>query len=75
MYINTKIKLQNFIKFEAGGDQVSFFKTWEIAKNIETADDDLIYFIENDYIHMEGWVDKVIELFSTFNLPHYVSLL
>ena len=61
-------------QIEAGGDQVSFFKTWEIAKNIETADDDLIYFIENDYIHMEGWVDKVIELFSTFNLPHYVSL-
>ena len=69
-----KDKVTKFHQIEAGGDQVSFFKTWEIAKNIETADDDLIYFIENDYIHMEGCVDKVIELFSTFNLPHYVSL-
>lgn len=69
-----KDKIKTIHQIEAGGDQVSFFKTWEIARNIQTEDDDLIYFLENDYLHVEGWVDKVIELFSTYNLPHYVSL-
>jgi hypothetical protein len=69
-----KDKVTQFHQIEAGKDQVSFFKTWEIAKNIETEDNDLIYFLENDYIHVDGWVDKIIELFSTYNLPHYVSL-
>jgi hypothetical protein len=69
-----KDKVTKFHQIEAGEDQVSFFKTWEIAKNIKTNKNDLIYFLENDYIHIEGWVNKVLELFSSYNLPHYVSL-
>ena len=61
-------------QIKAGSDQSSFFQTWQIAKETEIKDTDLIYFLENDYLHLKNWVDKVIELFKTYKLPHYVSL-
>lgn len=35
---------------------------------------DLIYFLENDYLHVPDWIDKVIELYNTYNGLDYVSL-
>ncbi len=61
-------------QIKAGADQSSFFQTWEIAKNIDTNKDDLYYFLENDYLHLDNWVDKITELFKTYELPHYISL-
>jgi hypothetical protein len=59
---------------KAGNDQSSFFQTWEIAKSIPMEQTDLVYFIENDYLHHQGWDKKVTELFETYKLLHYVSL-
>ena len=59
---------------KAGNDQLSFFQTWEIAKSISMEQTDLVYFIENDYLHLQGWDKKVTELFGTYKLLHYVSL-
>lgn len=59
---------------DAKSDQISFWKTWEIAKQTRISDKDLIYFLENDYLHVDGWVDKVVDLFSTYNNLNYVSL-
>ena len=59
---------------KAGNDQSSFFQTWEIAKSIPMEQTDLVYFIENDYLHLQGWDQKVTELFETYKLLHYVSL-
>ena len=61
-------------QIKAGGDQSSFFQTWEIAKSIPMEQTDLVYFIENDYLHLQGWDQKVTELFETYKLLHYVSL-
>ena len=61
-------------QIKAGGDQSSFFQTWEIAKSISMEQTDLVYFIENDYLHLQGWDQKVTELFETYKLLHYVSL-
>ena len=61
-------------EISAGSDQSSFFQTWEIAKSLSMKETDLVYFVENDYLHVHGWVDKIVELFSTYNLEHYVSL-
>jgi hypothetical protein len=59
---------------DAKSDQVSFWKTWEIAKQTLISEKDLVYFLENDYLHVENWVEKIIELFSTYNNLNYVSL-
>ena len=61
-------------QIKAGSDQSSFFQTWKIAKETDIEDNDLVYFLENDYLHVNNWVDKIIELFGTYNLPHYISL-
>ncbi len=68
---NSQYTLHNI---KAGGDQSSFFQTWGIAKDSNIEQEDLIYFLENDYLHIQGWSDKVVELFKKYNLLHYVSL-
>lgn len=60
---------------KAGGDQNSFFETVKIAKNDPLVEEnDLIYFLENDYLHIKGWDNKIIELFSMYQNLDYVSL-
>lgn len=59
----------------AGSDQKSFNKTWEIAKSIKTEDDDIYYFLENDYLHVHYWVDHLKGIFENADkMMHYVSL-
>ena len=59
---------------QANSDYRSYLETYKYIKGLDIDNDDLIYFLENDYLHVSNWVDQVIDLFSTYNLPHYVSL-
>jgi hypothetical protein len=61
-------------EFKGGSDSASFFETVRYAKVKNIGDSDLVYFLENDYLHVPGWVEKVIDLFSTFSGLSYVSL-
>jgi hypothetical protein len=61
-------------EFKGGSDANSFFETVKYAKNKNIEENDLIYFLENDYIHIDNWVEKLIDLFSTFQGLNYVSL-
>ena len=62
------------INFNGGSDKASFFYTWEYAKTLNINDNDLVYFLENDYLHVNDWVDKVKDLYSKYNVDGYVSL-
>ena len=59
---------------QANSDYKSYLETYKYIKGLDIDNNDLIYFLENDYLHVSNWVDKVIDLFSTYNLPHYISL-
>jgi hypothetical protein len=61
-------------EFKGGTDAISFFETVKYAKNKDIDSNDLVYFLENDYLHVNNWVEKVIDLFSTFQGLNYVSL-
>jgi hypothetical protein len=61
-------------EIQAGNDQSSFLSTYSYANTIETESNDLYYFLENDYLHVPGWIDKVFELFTTYHGLDYVSL-
>jgi hypothetical protein len=61
-------------EFYGGSDSLSFFETISHVKNQNLKNDDLIYFLENDYLHTKGWANKVIELFSTYSNLNYISL-
>lgn len=64
-----------FYEIEAKEDQKSFWEAVKLAHLDNLIEkNDLIYFLENDYMHIEGWVDKVLELFQTYRGLDYVSL-
>jgi hypothetical protein len=71
---NYKNKVNKIFEITGGSDFKSFQNTCEIIKNDSNIKDkDIIYFLENDYLHVENWTDKIIELFQTYEMS-YVSL-
>lgn len=62
------------IEIEGRSGRASFLASYELAKKIKTSKEDLYYFLENDYLHLPGWVDKIKELFDTYSNLNYVSL-
>jgi hypothetical protein len=59
---------------KVGSDYGSYLETYKYIKTLNINDNDLIYFLENDYLHVEGWVEKIVDLFSTYDNLNYVSL-
>jgi hypothetical protein len=45
---------------------------YSLKDNIDAKD--LIYILENDYLHVDNWVDKVLDIFQSFEGLNYVSL-
>jgi hypothetical protein len=68
----------NLIEIEAGSDALSagfmyrYIKEW--FEDGKIGDSDLIYLVENDYLHVENWVDDVIDLYNTYHNIQYISL-
>jgi Txe/YoeB family toxin of Txe-Axe toxin-antitoxin module len=52
----------------------SFKDLIEYVKEQPMESNDLIYWLENDYMHVDGWVDKLTTLFKTYSGLDYVSL-
>jgi hypothetical protein len=52
----------------------SFRDLMEYVKKQPMESNDLIYWLENDYLHVDGWVNKVVTLFETYLGLDYVSL-
>jgi hypothetical protein len=59
-----------------GTDFASFFPTMDIVKNDTSIQpNDIVYLLENDYLHVDGWVSKVEELYRMYgDGVSYVSL-
>jgi hypothetical protein len=70
----TDKRIHNTVEFLGGSDLNSFHYAWNYAKQLNLNEKDLIYFLENDYMHVPGWIDKVIDLYKEFNISGYVSL-
>lgn len=58
-----------------GGSNI---KSWlQLLEHIERSPipgDEIIYFLENDYLHVEHWLDKVVELYDSQVEFDYLSL-
>jgi len=61
-------------EFKGGSDFASSMFSYKLAHSLVKDPSDLIYFAENDYLHIKGWVEKVIALFNTYSNINYVSL-
>jgi len=64
----------NIVTFKGGSDKNSFVFTYNYISNLELDNNDLIYLCENDYLHVEEWVDILFNLYETYDIPGYVSL-
>ena len=49
-------------------------QVYAVVKSTPLNDNDLIYILENDYVHVYGWVDKIFELFTSYTNLSYVGL-
>jgi len=67
-------KLYNVYEFKGGSMEIITKAVYKIIKEYQCDSNDLIYILENDYLHVEGWVEKVLDMFQTFDGLHYVSL-
>ena len=47
---------------------------YSVINKVDCDESDLIYVLENDYLHVNNWIDKVLELFKSFEGLTYVSL-
>jgi hypothetical protein len=61
------------IKIKEGTEAGSFLKMLDYVTSQKLKDDTIIYFLEDDYLHREGWVDVLLEGF-TIPLVSYVTL-
>jgi len=70
-YKDHGIKLQFII---GGSDMNSFKITLYMMRIAEMPKDDLVYILENDYMHYPGWVSKVFEMSNSNVAWDYLSL-
>lgn len=63
-------------EIQGGSMDKAAVEMYKIAKELsnDMDDNDLFYFLENDYLHVNGWDKKVINLFETFQGLNYISL-
>jgi hypothetical protein len=72
-YANSALGINlQFIK--AGSDLDSFLITLWKARTEDMNGKDVVYFLENDYLHQYGWVSKVFEVYDSGIKFDYISL-
>ena len=65
-------KESNVEVIKCGNECDSFLQTLEIVQSKNFNDDTIIYFLEDDYVHRQGWCDILLEGFTLD--PNYVTL-
>ena len=68
-FLDHKKKRDHFIKdqailIEEGTEAGSFLRMLEHVESLNLKPNTIIYFLEDDYVHREGWVDALFEAFS-----------
>lgn len=53
--------LSNLVQLNSGSGAKSFVDSVEFALSLNTNDEDIIYFLEDDYLHRDGWVNALTE--------------
>lgn len=72
-HANKELNLDlQFVK--GGSNGASFLIALDLLRKSSIPDTDLIYLLENDYIHQPGWVSKLFELYDSQHQVDIVSL-
>ena len=63
----------NITEYHGGSDEASFLFCLNQIERYNFDDDDIIYIVEDDYLHRTGWENIMKEAFDTFDVD-YVTL-
>ena len=61
-------------EFVGGNVEIVTKAVYKTVKEYKCDGNDLIYILENDYLHINNWSEKIIELYKTFSKLNYTSL-
>lgn len=61
----------NKVSMKGGNDAQSFLNLLNYVKDQNFDDNDIIYFLEDDYLHREGWIDILSEGFECIGADYY----
>ena len=61
----------NVVETEAGGEAKSFTNVLKYVVDQEYNNSDIIYFVEDDYLHRDGWVDILLEGVNEIGADYY----
>ena len=64
-------KQVNIISKHGGNDAQSFLNLLNYVDEQNYEDDDIIYFLEDDYLHLKGWIDILLEGFEYIGADYY----
>lgn len=73
-WIKKYCELYNSYEFVGGNIEIVTKNVYKIIKEYQCDANDLIYILENDYLHDHGWTDKVTDLYKSFYGLNYISL-
>lgn len=66
-------KSDKVIEYTGGSDEKSLLYCLNYIKDSQPEDDDIIYIVEDDYLHRRNWDEIMLEAFNSFNVD-YVTL-
>lgn len=66
-------EVDNIIEYSGGSDAASFAFCLNTMKHSSLQDDDIVYIVEDDYLHRPNWNVVLREAFDSFNVD-YVTL-
>ncbi len=61
----------NIVETEGGSEAKSFNNLLKYVHEQDFKDEDIIYFVEDDYLHLNGWVDIMLEGFNQIGADYY----
>ena len=61
----------NVVSLKGGNDAISFLNVLNYIKDQNYDKNDIIYFLEDDYIHRQGWVEILKEGFEYIGADYY----
>ena len=62
------------IEFSGGTDAISFNFLLDYMSSIKLGGDDIVYFLEDDYLHAYDWVNVMLDAFATIPGIDYLTL-
>ena len=61
-------------EFKGGSVEIVTKEVYKVVRGYHCDGSYLIYILENDYLHLDNWDKKLIELYKSFSGLSYVSL-